>query len=86
MTSENARIPAAGEAESTSENRKAASRAGERASNTTLSEDFAGILAAYKAALALTPLSAETRRTYVSKVRQFLAWLAGADVEGVFSC
>jgi integrase/recombinase XerC len=32
--------------------------------------------------LALAPLSAETGRTYVSKVRQFLAWLAGADVEG----
>jgi integrase/recombinase XerC len=32
--------------------------------------------------LALAPLSAETGRTYVSKVRQFLAWLAGPDVEG----
>jgi integrase/recombinase XerC len=40
------------------------------------------VLAAYKAALAAAPLSAETRRTYVSKVRQFLGWLAGADVEG----
>lgn len=40
------------------------------------------ILTAYTAALALAPLSAQTRRTYASKVRQYLAWLAGAEVDG----
>ena len=34
------------------------------------------------AALAVAPLSDQTRRTYASKVRQFLAWLAVADVDG----
>jgi len=38
--------------------------------------------AAYTAALARAPLSAETRRTYASKVRGYLAWLDGADVDG----
>ena len=34
---------------------------------------------AYIAELALAPLSAETRRTYASKARQYLAWLDAAD-------
>lgn len=34
------------------------------------------------AALGSAPLSAQTRRTYASKVRQYLAWLAGAGVDG----
>jgi integrase/recombinase XerC len=38
--------------------------------------------ARYVAQLARAPLSAETRRTYGSKVRQFLAWLETADVDG----
>lgn len=38
--------------------------------------------AAYAAALAAAPLSAETRRTYASKVRQYLAWLEAADLDG----
>jgi Phage integrase, N-terminal SAM-like domain len=36
-------------------------------------------LAGHAAALRTAPLSEQTRRTYTSKVRQFLAWLAGAD-------
>lgn len=47
-----------------------------------LPEGFAGVLGEYVAALASAPLSAQTRRTYSSKVRQYLAWLAGADVDG----
>ncbi len=35
----------------------------------------------YAAALRTAPLSDQTRRTYASKVRQFLAWLAGADLD-----
>ncbi|HEY2946988.1 MAG TPA: tyrosine-type recombinase/integrase [Micromonosporaceae bacterium] len=38
--------------------------------------------AAYTAELAGAPLSAETRRTYASKTRQYLAWLHTADVAG----
>ena len=37
---------------------------------------------AYVAALGAAPLSAQTRRTYASKVRQYLVWLAGAEVDG----
>jgi site-specific recombinase XerD len=38
--------------------------------------------AAYTAALAQATMSAETRRTYASRVRQYLAWLDTADVAG----
>jgi len=38
--------------------------------------------AAYVAALARAPLSLATLRTYASKVRTYLAWLDGADVNG----
>ncbi len=33
-------------------------------------------------ALSSAPLSAQTRRTYASKVRQYLVWLASAEVDG----
>ncbi len=35
----------------------------------------------YAAALRSAPLSDQTRRTYASKVRQYLAWLADADLD-----
>ena len=35
----------------------------------------------YAEALRSAPLSDQTRRTYASKVRQYLAWLATADLE-----
>jgi len=38
--------------------------------------------ASYTAALDRAPLSAESRRTYASKVRQYLAWLGAAAVDG----
>lgn len=38
--------------------------------------------AQYVAALARAPLSDESRRTYASKARQYLAWLDTADVDG----
>jgi integrase/recombinase XerC len=38
--------------------------------------------AAYAAVLAAAPLSAETRRTYASKARQYLAWLDAANIDG----
>lgn len=46
---------------------------------TELSAWHAGILAGYAAALEQTALAAETRRTYLSRVRQYLAWLHGDD-------
>ena len=42
---------------------------------------YAAILETYSAALQTAPLSDQTRRTYTSKVRQFLAWLADADLD-----
>jgi hypothetical protein len=36
----------------------------------------------YTALLARAPLSAQTRRTYAAKVRQFLVWLQTADTTG----
>jgi integrase/recombinase XerC len=45
-------------------------------------EPYAAVLAGYTAALAKAPVSAQTRRTYASKVRQYLAWLATAEVDG----
>ena len=48
----------------------------------TTSENTAAALAGYHQALRAAPLSAETRRTYASKVRSYLAWLAAANVDG----
>jgi integrase/recombinase XerC len=45
-----------------------------------LSAPYIEVLDRYAAALRTAPLSEQTRRTYASKVRQFLAWLAGADL------
>jgi Phage integrase, N-terminal SAM-like domain len=42
---------------------------------------YAAVLEDYTATLQSAPLSDQTRRTYASKVRQFLAWLAGADLD-----
>jgi integrase/recombinase XerC len=39
------------------------------------------VLDTYIGALAAAPLAAQTRRTYASKVRQYLAWLATAEVD-----
>ncbi|KLL10428.1 hypothetical protein BL254_20350 [Protofrankia sp. BMG5.30] len=40
------------------------------------------VLTAYTTALARAPVSAQTRRTYASKVRQYLAWLADTTLDG----
>jgi len=39
------------------------------------------VIGDYVRALATAPLSAQTRRTYASRVRQYLAWLAAVEVE-----
>ena len=46
------------------------------------SENTDAALRGYAAALARAPLAAATRRTYTSKVRGYLMWLATADVDG----
>ena len=46
-----------------------------------LSAPYIEVLDGYAAALRTAPLSEQTRRTYASKVRQFLAWLAAADLD-----
>ena len=40
------------------------------------------MLESYVVALATAPLAEQSRRTYASKVRQFLVWLADAEVDG----
>ena len=47
-----------------------------------LDEGFSEVFGAYVASLASAPLAAHTRRTYASKVRQYLVWLADAEVDG----
>jgi hypothetical protein len=47
-----------------------------------LPEAYTAVLGDYTANLARAPVSAQTRRTYASKVRQFLVWLEAADTDG----
>jgi len=42
---------------------------------------YTAVLDDYTPALRTAPLSEQTRRTYASKVRQFLAWLDSADLD-----
>lgn len=46
------------------------------------SENTQAALVEYRAALSATPLSAQTVRTYLSKVRGYLTWLVDTDVIG----
>jgi len=48
----------------------------------TTSENTTAALEDYQRALRAAPLAAETRRTYLSKVRGYLTWLAAADADG----
>jgi site-specific recombinase XerD len=67
--------------ESASENTTAppARRRGRAA--VALSAPDTAVLDCYIAALRAAPLSEQTRRTYTSKVRQYLAWVADADLD-----
>src|ERR1019366_1762470 len=51
---------------------------------TPLPAEYGEILEGYATALEAAPLSADTRRTYVSRVRQYLAWLHGDTGERRF--
>jgi integrase len=72
VTSENALNRVMEPPQAASENRKPGRRG---ATPTPLPAEYDEILGGYAAALEAAPLSADTRRTYVSRVRQYLAWL-----------
>lgn len=49
---------------------------------TLLPAPYGAVLAEYAAAVARADLTAQARRTYLSRVRVYLAWLAESDVDG----
>ena len=81
MATENALQPGPLDPESASENTKALAERRRGRAAIDLPASQAAILDDYAAALRSAPLSDQTRRTYSSKVRQYLAWLAGADLD-----
>src|SRR6266851_4865612 len=82
MASENTKPRRPQDPGSTSENRGAPPRPRPGGRPTALAGLYAAVLDDYAAALAGAPIAPESRRTYLSKVRQYLAWLAGAAVDG----
>ncbi len=81
MATENAQKRGGREPGSASENTTALPRRRRGRAPLELPDQFDAVLEDYIHALASAPLAAQTRRTYTSKVRQYLAWLAGADLE-----
>ena len=81
MATENATKPGAQKPASASENTTAPPRRRRGRAPLQLPAPFAELLDTYTQALRSAPLSDQTRRTYASKVRQYLAWLAGADLD-----
>lgn len=79
MTSENTHNQAPQQPDSTSEN--TTRRRGARP--TPLPERLAELVDDYAAALAAAPVAAATARTYLSRVRQYLAWLDHAQQQGL---
>jgi integrase/recombinase XerC len=83
VTSENAAKPARQPAGTASENTKPLVGPPRRGrAPASLPAGLAAAHAGYVARLARAPLSTETRRTYASKVRTYLAWLDTGDVDG----
>jgi hypothetical protein len=68
--------------ESASENTNASSARRRGRAAVDLPAFEAAVLDDYTEALRSAPLCDQTRRTYASKVRQFLAWLASASLDG----
>src|SRR5450755_4178289 len=81
MASENAPQEGSREPKSTSENTNASSRRRRGRTAIELPASETAVLDDYAAALRSAPLSDQTRRTYASKVRQYLAWLAATDLD-----
>jgi integrase/recombinase XerC len=82
MASENALNRRPQGRRSTSENMTPSAARRRGAAGTPLAPHLASLLEEYRAELGRAPLSLESRRTYLSKVRQFLAWLGAAVVDG----
>ena len=82
MPSENGPGQGSQDPEADSENRDGIQPPRRGRAPVDLPDPFAAVLDTYVAALAAAPLAAQTRRTYSSKARQYLAWLAAADVDG----
>jgi site-specific recombinase XerD len=83
MASENAARRGEQPTETTSENTQPASGPRRRGrAPVVLPVRLEAVHAGYLAKLARAPLSAETRRTYASKVRGYLAWLADTELDG----
>ena len=82
MASENAHQRGSQQPESASENTSTAARARRGRAPAQLPQPVGDVLDSYASALAAAPLAEQTRRTYASKVRQYLAWLARAERDG----
>src|SRR2546421_7260163 len=67
---------------STSENTMPSPTTRRSAAGTPLAPRLASLLEEYRAELDRAPLSPESRRTYLSKVRQFLTWLGAGAADG----
>jgi site-specific recombinase XerD len=82
VASENTKAGRVQSRKPTSENRKRSPTARRGRPPVRLPARYATILRRYTETLASAPVSAQTRRTYESKVRQYLAWLATAELDG----
>ncbi|MGH7736214.1 MAG: tyrosine-type recombinase/integrase, partial [Gemmatimonadales bacterium] len=76
MTSENTGEAGSQPPETTSANTEGSGAGRRGARPTALPAGYAGFLDGYISALADVPLAGDTKRTYVSRVRMYLAWLA----------
>ena len=81
MTSENSLVEVSQDPGSASENTKALQPPRRGRAPVALDGVLGEVLREYEEALAVAPLATQTRRTYASKVRQYLAWLATTDVD-----
>lgn len=82
MTSDNVRSRARQARESTSDNTRVSDAPRRGARPTELPAHLEAVHASYEVALRLAPVDEDTRRAYASRVRQFLAWLGAAPVDG----
>jgi len=81
VATENAKWRRPKKARTTTENTTAPPERRRGPAPVALPAPYAAVLDDYTATLESAPLSDQTRRTYTSKVRQFLAWLAGTDLD-----
>src|SRR5947209_19864056 len=67
--------------ESTSDNKQPSGARRRGRAPAALPEDYKTIHTGYVDLLANTPLDADTRRAYASRVRRYLAWLSGSGLD-----